>query len=424
MNSVLPFGVNHLGNAVSTYLLTDAAGILIPFSYRTYFNDSGVLFGINKVTNSAIILDRTEEMNSNGFVLGPSGSGKSVFVKLELADVLFKYPDDEIIVIDPDNEYGALIQEENFDGETLKLSPNSPTKYNIFDIDLSYTEDGRDAVAIKSEFIMTVIETMKGNPLTSEEKSILDRCIHTAYRDFQITGGTDKDKLPTLTTLYELLLSQSEQEANQLALILELYVTGSLRNFADKTNININKKFLVIDIFDMGEQLRPVGLQIVLEFVWQRVIENKKRGIRTWLWCDEFSIMFNDGNNSATSQSGKFFVKVYSRIRKHGGVATGITQNIIDVLASPEARSMLANAEFKVLLPQKRDNLEEISKLFELSPSQEAFLKTGEKGTGLIICGKKIIPFDKRISTKGRIYETISTNFKEYQQKYGRKGIK
>ena len=129
--------------------------------------------------------------------------------------------------------------------------------------------------------------------------------------------------------------------------------------------------------------------------------------------------MFNNGSGSGTSQSDKFFVKVYSRIRKHGGVATGITQNIIDVLASPEARSMLANAEFKVLLPQKRDNLEEISKLFELSPSQEAFLKTGEKGTGLIICGKKIIPFDKRIPTKGRIYETISTNFKEYQQKHG-----
>ena len=421
MNSILPFGVNHLGSAVSTYLLTDAAGILIPFSYRTYFNDSGVFYGINKVTNSAIILDRTEEMNSNGFVLGPSGSGKSVFVKLELADVLFKYPNDEIIVIDPDNEYGALIQKENFDGEVLKLSPNSPTKYNIFDIDLSYTEEGRDAVSIKSEFIMTVVETAKGSPLTSEEKSILDRCIHTAYRDFQITNGLDKEKLPTLTTLYNLLKSQNESEAKQLALILELYVTGSLRNFADKTNININKRFLVIDIFDMGEQLRAVGLQIVLEFVWQRVIENKKRGVRTWLWCDEFSIMFNDGNSNRTSQSGKFFVKVYSRIRKHGGVATGITQNIIDVLASPEARSMLANAKFKVLLPQESDNLKEISRLFELSPSQESFLKTGEKGTGLIICGKKIIPFDKTIPAHGKIYETISTNFKEYQQKYGRK---
>ena len=298
-------------------------------------------------------------------------------------------------------------------------SPNSPTKYNVFDIDLSFTEDGKDAVSIKSEFIMTIVETAKGSPLTSGEKSVLDRCIHLAYRDFQISGGHDKTKLPTLTTLYKLLKAQSESEAQDLALVLELYVIGSLRNFADQTNININKRFLVIDIFDMGEQLKAVGLQIVLEFVWQRVIENKKRGIRTWLWCDEFSVMFNDTSSSGTSQSGKFFVKVYSRIRKHGGVATGITQNIIDVLASPEARSMLANAEFKVLLQQKTDNLKEISRLFELSPSQEAFLKTGEKGTGLIICGKKIIPFDKKIPPKGKLYETISTNFKEYQQKHG-----
>ena len=416
MNSVLPLGVNHLGKAVSTYLLTDAAGILIPFSYRTYFNEKGIFYGINKVTNSAIVLDRTSEMNSNGFVLGPSGSGKSLFVKLELTDMTFKYPDDEVIIIDPDNEYGALITEENFDGEKLTLSPNSSTKYNIFDIDLSYTEEGKDAVAVKAELILTVVETMKGSPLSSEEKSILDRCIHQAYYDFRMSGGKDASKIPTLTTLYDLLKAQTEAEASQLALIMELYVKGSLKNFADKTNININKKLLIIDIFDMGEQLRAVGLQIVLEFVWQRVIANKKRGIRTWLICDEFSIMFNDGNGSGTSQSGKFFMKVFSRIRKHGGVATGITQNIIDVLNSPAARSMLSNAEFKILLQQNPDNLIEISKLFELSPSQEAFLKTGEVGTGLIICGKKVIPFDKRIKQNGRIYEMISTNFEEIRK--------
>ncbi len=419
MNSVLPLGKDHLKGAVSTHLLTDATAVLIPFSYRTHYKELGVFYGINKVTNSAIILDRTSENNSNGFILGPSGSGKSVFAKLEIADVRFKYPDDEIIIIDPDNEYGALIQEENFDGEVLKLSPNSPTKYNIFDVDLSFSEDGKDAIAVKAEFIITVVETMKGNPLTSEEKSILDRCIHLAYYDYQRCNGTDPEKLPTLETLYNLLKEQPEAEAGQLALIMELYVTGSLKNFAAKTNVDIKKKFLVIDIFDMGEQLRSVGLQIVLEFVWQRVIANKKRGVRTWLWVDEFSIMFNE---SDSSPSGKFFVKVYSRIRKHGGVATGITQNVIDVLNSPEARSMLQNAEFKVLLPQKTDNLRAVSDLFELSPSQEAFLKTGEKGTGLIICGQQVIPFDKRIPDKGKIYETISTNFSEYQKKLAEKG--
>jgi len=202
-------------------------------------------------------------------------------------------------------------------------------------------------------------------------------------------------------------------EASQLALIMELYVTGSLKNFADKTNIDVKKKYLVIDISDMGDQLRNVGLQIVLEFVWQRVIANKKNGIRTWLWCDEFSVMFS---GEKSTESGKFFVKVYKRIRKHGGVATGLTQNIEEVVNSPDARAMLENAEFKILLQQKPSNLKLISELFELSPSQEAYLKTGEKGTGLIICGKKVIPFDNRIKQEGIVYKTISTNFKEYQE--------
>lgn len=418
MNSVLPFGVNHMNKSVSTYLLTDAAAVLIPFSYRTYFSEDGVYYGINIITNAAIVLDRTNEMNANGYILGTTGSGKSVTAKLEMIDVRNKYPHDEMIIIDPENEYAVLAQKEFFDGEILKLSPNSPTKFNIFDIDLTFSEEGRDAIAIKSEFIMTVVETMKGTDLTSEEKSILDRCIHIAYFEYQRSGGLDKEKLPTLTTLYDLLKEQPEAEAAQLALIMELYVTGSLKNFAEKTNIDVHKNFLVIDIFDMGEQLRNVGLQIVLEFVWQRVIANKKRGVRTWLWCDEFSVMF--GENS--TQSGKFFVKVYSRIRKHGGVATGITQNIIDVLRSPDARSMLENAEFKILLQQKPDNVRTISEFFELSPSQESYIKSGKRGTGLIICGKKVIPFDGTIKAEGNVYSTISTNFKEYQEKMKQKG--
>ena len=136
MNSVLPFGVDHLNKAVCTYLLTDAAAVLLPFSYRTYFSEDGVYYGINRVTNAAIILDRTDEMNANGYVLGTSGAGKSVTGKFEQLEVRNKYPNDEMIVIDPEGEYGVLAQDENFDGEILKLSPNSSTHYNIFDIDL------------------------------------------------------------------------------------------------------------------------------------------------------------------------------------------------------------------------------------------------------------------------------------------------
>jgi hypothetical protein len=418
MNSVLPFGINHFnqksGNSVSTYLLSDAAAVLIPFSYRTYFSESGICYGLNKVTNAMIVLDRTNEMNANGFTLGASGSGKSMQTKAEVTDVRMKFPSDEIIIIDPENEYLPLIP--YFNGERIKLSADSPTKMNIFDTDLNYSEDGSSAIALKSEFLMTVVETAKGVPLTSAESSIIDRCIKEVYQDFVKSGG-DKSKLPTLRDFYELLCNQEQQEARDIALSLELYAKGSFNTFAEKTNVEINKKFLVIDIFEMGEQMKSVGLQVILEFVWQRVIENKNRGVRTWVWIDEFSMMFTDGGGRRTSQSGDFFAKVYKRIRKHGGVVTGITQNITEVLASPQAQTMISNSEFVVLLQQKKSDLERLIELFELSPSQAAFLKTGDRGTGLIVCGKKVIPFAKIIPQSSLMYQICSTNFKEIQEK-------
>jgi hypothetical protein len=417
MNSVLPFGINHFnqrnGNSVNTYLLSDAAGVLIPFSCRTYFSESGICYGLNKMTNAMILLDRTNEMNANGFTLGASGSGKSMYTKSEVEDVLMKFPQDEIIVIDPENEYLPLI--EHFNGERLKLSADSPTKMNIFDTDLNYSEDGSSAIALKSEFIMTVVETAKGVPLTSAESSIIDRCIKEVYQGFVNSDG-NKEFLPTLHDFYELLHKQEQQEAHDIALALELYVKGSFNTFAEKTNIEINKKFLVIDIFEMGEQMKSVGLQVILEFLWQRVIENKQRGVRTWVWIDEFSMMFTDSGGRKTNQSGDFFAKVYKRIRKHGGVVTGITQNITEVLASPQAQTMISNSEFVVLLQQKKTDLEKLITLFDLSPSQSQFLKTGDKGTGLIVCGKKVIPFTKLIPPESLMYSIFSTNFKEQQE--------
>ncbi|GHU58132.1 ATPase AAA [Clostridia bacterium] len=419
VNTVLPLGVNHFsvanGNNVNSKQLTDFAATLVPFSTRTYFSESGISYGLNKATSAMIVLDRTDEMNSNGFTLGASGSGKSMFTKSELIDVLFKMPNDEIIIVDPENEYLPLVKP--FDGEIFKLSASSNTKMNIFDTDLSYSEDGMNAVSMKSEFIMTIVETAKGLPLTSGEKSLVDRCVKEVYIPFLQSGG-DKEKLPTLIEFFGLLKKQPEREAKDIATVLELYVTGSFNTFAGKTNININRKFLVIDILEMGDQLRTVGLQVILEFLWQRVIENKARGVRTWVWIDEFSIMFNDGAGRETSRSGDFFAKVYKRIRKHGGVVTGITQNITEVLQSKQAQTMLANSEFVVLLQQKKNDLEQLVRLFDLSTSQSAYLKTGDKGSGLIVCGKKVIPFEKKVPQDNLIYKICSTNFKEQQREF------
>ncbi len=414
LNTMLPFAVNSFdtltGNSINTYLLSDASGILLPFSSRAYFSDTGINYGINQVTNALIVLDRTEEMNANGFILGASGSGKSMFTKSEIVDVLMRYPEDEVIVIDPENEYLPLVQQ--YDGEILKLSPDSVTKINIFDTDITYTDEGTNAISMKAEFMMTVVETAKGQKLTSSEKSVIDRCVKEVYKPFIDSKG-DKTKLPTLITFYDELMAQSDIEAKDIARYIELYAMGSFNSFASQTNIEINKKFLVIDIFEMGDQLRIVGLQVILEYLWQRVIENKKKGIRTWVWVDEFSIMFNDSDNKETSKSGDFFAKVYKRIRKHGGVATGITQNITEVLNSKQAQTMLSNSEFVIMLQQKKNDLEKLVNLFELSPSQTNFLKTGEKGAGLIICGKKVIPFAKPIPKDSLQYKIFSTNFKE-----------
>ena len=415
LNTVLPFANNRFRTKNSskfTHLLSDAAGVLIPFSTVDHFSQKGICYGvsINSLTKSIITLDRTEEMNSNGFTLGTSGSGKSMFTKAEIADVLMKYPNDEIIVIDPENEYLPLVKE--YDGEILKLSPNSPTHFNVFDTDLSYSEDGANAVAVKSQFIMTIVETAKGFGLTSNEKSIIDRCVKQLYREFMASGG-EKDMLPTLLDFYNMLLKQTEQEAHDIATCIELYATGSFNVFAHRTNVNINKHFLVIDIFEMGEQLRAVGLQVILEYLWQRVIENKEKGKRTWIWIDEFSYFFTDGEGKETTRSGDFFAKVYKRIRKHGGTVTGITQNITEVLESKQAQRMLGNSEFVVLLQQKKEDLVAVTKLFDLSDSQVSYLKTGEVGSGLIICGQKIIPFHKPIPQDSLLYKISTTKMSD-----------
>ena len=415
MNTVLPFANNQFrskNNSKFTYLLSDAAGVLIPFSTVDHFSQRGICYGvsINSLTKSIITLDRTEEMNSNGFTLGTSGSGKSMFTKAEIADVLMKYPNDEIIVIDPENEYLPLVRE--YDGEILKLAPDSPTHFNVFDTDLSYSEDGANAVAVKSQFIMTIVETAKGLALTSNEKSIIDRCVKQLYREFMASGG-EKDMLPTLLDFYNLLTQQKEQEAQDIATCIELYATGSFNVFAHQTNVNINKRFLVIDIFEMGEQLRAVGLQVILEYLWQRVIENKAKGKHTWIWIDEFSYFFTDGEGKETTRSGDFFAKVYKRIRKHGGTVTGITQNITEVLESKQAQRMLGNAEFVVLLQQKKEDLVAVTKLFDLSDSQVSYLKTGELGSGLIICGQKIIPFHKPIPQNSLLYKISTTKMSD-----------
>lgn len=287
----------------------------------------------------------------------------------------------------------------------------SNNKINIFDTDINISENGTSAVAMKSELIMSIIETARGLPLSAADKSIIDSCVKEVYADYVLNNG-NPEFTPTFVDFYNALINKKLPEADQIALDIELYVNGSFNTFSGKTNIHTDNKLLSIDISDMGEQLRPVGLQVILEYIWQRVRDNRNKGIQTWVWVDEFSVMFNDGNGKETVRSADFFQKVFKRIRKYGGIPTGITQNITEVLDSGQAKVMLSNSEFVVLLQQKKTDLDKLIELFNLSPSQSSYLQTGEKGTGLIVSGRKIIPFDRRVPKDSAIYKLCQTDFR------------
>lgn len=428
--SILPFAnpsKNKDGSFIGQpfYLPTDEVSNFIPFSYLNSINPSGICYGLNSITNTPVVIDRSEGLNGNGFTLGTSGSGKSMITKDEFFAASMKYTNDEFIIIDPENEYRALAEVNPnipfapFDAEIIKLSPNTDTYINIFDTDLSYSEDGASAVTMKADFIMTFCEAAKGFSLTATERSIIDRCVKLVYQDYIITG--DKSKTPTLSVFYDTLKIQSEAEATDIALSLELFVKGSFNIFSHKTNVEYHKHVIIWDIFEIGEQLKTVGLLVLLEMLWQRVIENKNKGIRTWVWTDEFSIMFND-NSSDIFRTGEFFEKIYKRIRKHGGIASGATQNISEVTKSKQAMTMLQNSEFLILLAQKEEDLAVLKQLLKLSDAQAKYLDTDEPGKGLIKLGKRIIPFENKIPKSSLMYKICSTKFKEKQDNMSQTG--
>lgn len=415
INTILPFANDKLkilrSHMVRT-MLTDSTAIMLPFSVQNIYTPTGFYYGKNSITNSPIILDRRNDKNSNGFILGKPGSGKSMKMKREIIDVLMK-TDDDVIIIDPEREFTELAKA--MDGEVIYLEPSSDTYINPFDINEDYA-DGDDPFKEKSDFILTNLEILKGDLLTPKERTIADRCVILAYKDFRGNGIWDYSKLPTYRTFYEILKQQPEKEARDLALYIESYVLGSFNIFAKETNVNLKNRLTVFDQQKIGTALKKFGMQVTIDFIWQRLIENRKRGKNTWLYVDEFYLYFDDTEEKKTG-TATAFLNYNKRCRKYGGSLTGATQNVTQVMQSPEARLMLNNSQFLILLDQTMSDREEISKLLNLSTTQEGYIKNVEKGSGLIVSGKRIIPFNDEYPKDNRIYEIITTDPKDVQKK-------
>lgn len=403
----LPLATNKV--YVQRLLTTEAASLFIPFSAQELSQKNGMYYGLNAVSRNLLLFNRTNSKNANGVILGTPGSGKSFSAKREMLNV-FLGTNADIYIIDPEREYTPLAA--LFGGEVVKIAAGSKTYINPLDMDLDYADDD-DPITLKSDFIGSLCETIIGGKygLAPIQKSVIDRCVRQVYQpymehmkrlaDKSIT--CDKSAMPTLDDFYELLLQQPEPEAQNIALALELYCRGSLDTFAHKTNVKTNSRFVVYDIKDIGTGMKEMGLQVCLNDIWNKIIENKKKGKKTWFYIDEFYLL------TQTESSARFLQQIWKRARKWGGVPTGITQNVEDLLASKEARGIINNCDFVLMLNQSPLDRVELGHMLNISPTQMSYITNADAGQGLIYTGKFIVPFIDKFPGGNSLYKAMTT---------------
>ena len=400
LDTVLPYGLRRI-QALRT-LTTESTAVLIPFRAQEILQEGGIYYGQNAVSKNMIVADRRKLLNGNSFRLGVSGSGKSFSAKEEIVSIALATGDD-ILILDPESEFGTLT--ESLGGEVIRISASSDTHLNAMDMDGAYGDE-RNPLIEKSEFILSLFEQLIGaGGVSAKEKSILDRCTYDVYREYQ--ANRFQGEPPTLRELYHALLSQPEPEARGLALSSELFITGSLNTFAQHTNVNTKARILCYDIRELGEQLMPIGMLVTLDAIFNRVIQNWKLGKTTWIFCDEFYLLFR------YPYSADFFYKLWKRIRKYNGLVTGLTQNVEELLRSDTARLMLANSEFLILLNQSATDREELARLLHISETQLSYITNVAAGCGLIRCAGNIVPFENSFPRHTRLYRLMTTKLSD-----------
>lgn len=401
LNSVLPIGKKYI--EIKRTLTTASTAIFIPFTTQELFQPGGMYYGLNALSRNLIFFDRKTLKNPNGFLLGTPGSGKSFSAKREMVNVLLN-SNDEVIIIDPEREYAPLAR--GMDGELIHISAGSKAHINPLDINMEYA-DSDDPLSLKSEFILSLCELLVGGKdgLAAAQRTIIDRAVKLTYQDY--FKHPEAVKMPTLKDFFRRIKEQPETEAASIALSLEIYIEGSLSTFAHPTNVDTNKRFIVYDIRDLGKQLKTMGMLIVLDQIWNRVTQNRATGRRTWIYIDEIYLLFQN------EYSANYLFELYKRARKWGAIPTGITQNVEDLLISDQARRMLSNTDFIMMLNQAASDRQELAKLLNISSQQLTYVTNVSEGRGLIFAGNAIIPFMDKFPSNTKLYQMMTTKIDE-----------
>ncbi len=412
LNTVLPVG-NRQVSTLRTMLTRDIAALL-PFNVQE-LNEQGICYGINQVSHNLCIADRKNLANGNGMVFGIPGSGKSYFSKSEMLQV-FLGTEDDIIVIDPTLEYFDIAEALGEQAAIVNLSTYTKNYINPLEMDVDSLDlnDSNGQIRDKGEFMLGLCEQCYGDSLNSRHKSIIDRCVRKLYTD--IARSREKH-IPTMTKFYSLLMEQPEPEAKDIALALELFVNGSLNIFNNHTNVNVQARFLVYGTRDLGKELGAISTLVMLENISARIAENAKKGKATWLFIDEFHTVLDK------EYSAKYLYTLWKKVRKLGGLCTGITQNITDMLQNYTAVTMLGNSEFIALLKQANVDSQELSRVAGIPEAQLRFVNHSPSGTGIIKHGSVCIPFDNRMGKEENpIYALFNTNLHEKAVVHGLTG--
>ena len=405
MVSSLPLGLNQI--EIQRGLTTSSTAIFVPFVTQELFQTEGepLYYGLNALSNNLIMVDRKRLKTPNGLILGTPGSGKSFSAKREITNA-YLITDDDVIVCDPEGEYYPLV--ERFHGQVVKISPASSHYINPMDMNLNYSDDD-NPLSLKSDFLLSLCELIVGGRegLQPIEKTVIDRAVRLVYQPY--LTDPRPENMPVLGDLYQALLAQEEKEARRVATALEIYVSGSLNVFNHHTNVDIQNRLVCYDIKELGKQLKKLGMLIVQDQVWGRVTANRSAGKATRYYADEFHLLLKE------EQTASYSVEIWKRFRKWGGIPTGITQNVKDLLSSREVANIFENSDFIYMLNQAGGDREILAKQLNISPHQLSYVTHSGEGEGLLFYGSMILPFVDQFPRDTKLYKIMTTKPGEVQ---------
>ena len=401
--SSLPLAYNRI--EIQRALTTSSTAIFVPFTTQELFQNGkeAIYYGLNALSSNLIMVDRKLLKNPNGLILGTPGSGKSFSAKREITNA-FLVTDDDIIICDPEAEYAPLVN--RLKGQVIHISPSSTQFINPMDINSNYSEED-NPIALKADFILSLCELIVGGKegLQPVEKTVIDRCVHHIYQKY--FNDPRPENMPVLEDLYDALLAQEEKEAHHVATALEIYVKGSLNLFNHRTNVDIHNRLVCYDIKELGKQLKKIGMLVVQDQVWGRVTANRSEGRTTRYYMDEFHLLLKE------EQTAAYSVEIWKRFRKWGGIPTGITQNVKDLLSSHEVENIFENSDFVYMLNQAAGDRQILAKQLNISTHQLSYVTHSGEGEGLLFYGNVILPFVDHFPTDLELYRIMTTKLSE-----------